>query len=98
MSFGYGFHFIFNCLNYFYRNECEKNNIPIPSNMNEFTNLCNKHKDDLKKYLLQNLYESGINPQQNINFELFKVWAKNDNPLLIEYSGKKFCFANSLNF
>lgn len=97
-TWGSGFHYIYNCLNYFYRKECEKSNIPIPNNMNEFNAVIGRHQEDLKNFLLQNLYESGVNPRQNINFEMFKLWAKIENPVIIEYAGKNFMFATSLNF
>ncbi|MCQ2816990.1 MAG: hypothetical protein MJ252_06970 [archaeon] len=93
-----GFNYVYNSLNYFYRKECQQNNIPIPSSMNDFLIMLNRHKDDLKNYLIRSLCESGLNPSANISFEEFKKWAKNDNPVIIEYAGKSFGFATNLNF
>jgi hypothetical protein len=97
-SWIYGFNYIFNYINYYYKQEFMQKNIPIPSNQGELHNLVNKHKEDLNNYLVKSLYDSGININSAINYENFKHWALKDNTVEIIYSGKIFRFATGLKY
>ena len=92
------FNYIFNFINYFYRQEFIQKNIPIPSNQTELHNLVNRHKEDLQNYLIKSFYDSGINIKSAITYDNFKHWALKDNTLEIIYSGKMFRIATGLKY
>ena len=97
-SWIFGFNYIFNFINYFYRQEFIKKNIPIPSNKGELHNLVNRHKEDLHNYLIKSFYDSGININSAITYDSFKHWVLKDNTVEIIYSGKIFRIATGLKY
>ena len=97
-SWKYGFNFVFSFVNYYLKQEFIKNNIPLPQSQNDFTNVINRHSEDLNNYLIKNLYDSGINSNQQITYEMFKEWILKDNTIEITYANKIFRFATSILF
>ena len=97
-SWKYGFTFVFSFVNYYLKQEFIKNNIPLPQSQNDFTNVINRHSEDLNNYLIKNLYDSGINSNQQITYEMFKEWILKDNTIEITYANKIFRFATSILF
>ena len=93
-----GFNFIFSFINYYYKVEFTRNNIPLPQSQNDFAALVNRHKEDLSNYLVKNLYDSGIYSNQQITYEMFRNWAMKDNTIEIVYANKVFRFAKSILF
>ena len=93
-----GFNFIFSFINYYYKVEFTRNNIPLPQSQNDFAALVNRHKEDLSNYLVKNLYDSGIYSNQQITYEMFRNWAMKDNTIEIVYANKVFRFATSILF
>ena len=93
-----GFNFIFSFINYYYKVEFTRNNIPLPQSQNDFAALVNRHKEDLSNYLVKNLYDSGIYSNQQITYEMFRNWAMKDNTIEIVYAKKVFRFATSILF
>ena len=93
-----GFNYVYNFINYFYRQEFIQKNIPIPSNKGELHNLVNRHKEDLHNYLIKSFYDSGINTNSAISYDSFKHWALKDNTVEIIYSGKIFRIATGLKY
>ena len=93
-----GFNFIFSFINYYYKVEFTRNNIPLPQSQNDFAALVNRHKEDLSNYLVKNLYDSGIYSNQQITYEMFRNWAMKDNTIDIVYANKVFRFATSILF
>ena len=93
-----GFNFIFSFINYYYKVEFTRNNIPLPQSQNDFAALVNRHKEDLSNYLVKNLYDSGIYSNQQITYEMFRNWALKDNTIEIVYANKVFRFATSILF
>ncbi len=91
-----GFNYIFGYINYYLRNEFIQKKIPIPSSRDEMMTIVNRHKQDLHNYLVKNLYDSGINSNGPISFEMFKNWVLKDNTLEINYGNKLFRFATSI--
>ena len=73
-----GFNFIFSFINYYYKVEFTRNNIPLPQSQNDFALLVNRHSEDLSNYLVKNLYDSGIYSNQQITYDMFKNWASDD--------------------
>lgn len=93
-----GFNFIFSFINYYYKVEFTRNNIPLPQSQNDFAAMVNRHKEDLSNYLVKNLYDSGIYSNQQITYEMFRNWAMKDNTIEIVYANKVFRFATSILF
>ena len=93
-----GFNFIFSFINYYYKVEFTRNNIPLPQSQNDFAALVNRNKEDLSNYLVKNLYDSGIYSNQQITYEMFRNWAMKDNTIEIVYANKVFRFATSILF
>lgn len=93
-----GFNFIFSFINYYYKVEFTRNNIPLPQNQNDFVALINRHSEDLSNYLVKNLYDSGLYSNQQITYEMFRNWALKDNTIEIVYANKVFRFATSILF
>lgn len=93
-----GFNYIFGFINYYLRDEFTKKNIPIPSSKDEMMSIINRHKEELNHYLIKNLYDSGINTNAPISFDLFKNWILKDNSIEINYGNKLFKFATSILF
>lgn len=93
-----GFNFVFSFVNYYLKQEFLANNIPLPQSQNDFTNVINRHSEDLNNYLVKNLYDSGINSNQQITYDMFKEWALKDNTIEITYANKFFRFATSILF
>lgn len=93
-----GFNFIFSFINYYYKVEFTRNNIPLPQSQNDFALLVNRHSEDLSNYLVKNLYDSGIYSNQQITYDMFKNWAMKDNTIEIVYANKVFRFATSILF
>ena len=91
------FSYIYNALNY-YKKEFYQNNIPLPNDMNDFVSIINKHRNTLRDFLIQNLYDSGIDSQQHITYERFTNWIVKDNTIEITYASKIFRFATSILF
>ena len=91
-----GFNYIFGYINYYFKNEFNQKNIPVPSSRDEMMSIINRHKEDLHNYLVKNLYESGINSNAPISYEMFKNWVLKDNTLEINYGNKLFRFATSI--
>ena len=93
-----GFNFIFSFINYYYKVEFTRNNIPLPQSQNDFALLVNRHSEDLSNYLVKNLYDSGIYSNQQITYDMFRNWAMKDNTIEIVYANKVFRFATSILF
>ena len=93
-----GFNFMFSFINYYYKVEFTRNNIPLPQSQNDFAAMVNRHKEDLSNYLVKNLYDSGIYSNQQITYEMFRNWAMKDNTIEIVYANKVFRFATSILF
>ena len=93
-----GFNFIFSFINYYYKVEFTRNNIPLPQSQNDFAAMVNRHKEDLSNYLVKNLYDSGIYSNQQITYEMFRNWAMKDNTIEIVYANRVFRFATSILF
>lgn len=85
-------------LDYYFKAEFAKNNIPVPQSQNDFTNLITRHSEDLHNYLVKSLYDSGINSNQQITFDIFKGRTLKDNSIEITYANKIFRFATSILF
>ena len=58
--------------------------------------IINRHKEDLKSFLIKNLYDSGIDSNSPISFEQYKNWILKDNTVEINYANKLFRFATSI--
>ena len=93
-----GFNFIFSFINYYYKVEFTRNNIPLPQSQNDFALLVNRHSEDLSNYLVKNLYDSGIYSNQQITYDMFRNLAMKDNTIEIVYANKVFRFATSILF
>ena len=91
------FSYIYNALNY-YKKEFNQNNVPLPNDMNDFVSIMNKHRNTLRDFLIQNLYDSGIDSQQHITYNQFTNWIVKDNTIEITYASKIFRFATSILF
>ena len=93
------FKYLYDYINYYLRDEFNKRQIVVPSNLQELYGLIGLHEDDLKNYLISSLYDSGfININGQIGFDLFKNWAMKDTHTELTYGGVCFKFANNLNF
>ena len=98
-SWKYNFKYIFNYINSNLKDEFSKNNIIIPSSVEDLYSILNFHEDDLKNYLITSLNEIGhSNIDKPLTFDIFKKWAVSDNDTQIAYGGKIFKFANSFTF
>lgn len=97
-SWKYGFNYVFSYINYYFKQEFIKNNIPLPQSQNDFTNVIKRHSQDLHNYLVKNLYDSGININQQITYGMFSEWILKDNTTEITYAKKVFRFATSILF
>ena len=97
-SWKLGFNYVYSFINYYFKAEFAKNNIPVPQSQNDFTNLITRHSEDLHNYLVKSLYDSGINSNQQITFDIFKGRALKDNSIEITYANKIFRFATSILF
>ena len=84
-SWKLGFNYVYSFINYYFKAEFAKNNIPVPQSQNDFTNLITRHSEDLHNYLVKSLYDSGINSNQQITFDIFKGRALKDNSIEITY-------------
>jgi hypothetical protein len=70
--------------------------IPIPSTRDELLCIIERHKEELRSYLIKNLYDSGINSNEPIYFNKFINWIIKDNTVEINYANKLFKFATSI--
>ena len=97
-SWDTSFSSLYNIINYKFKPEFTANRIPIPPSQRDLVAVGTRHSENLYNYLVKNLYDSGINTNQNITYEEFKKWAMKDNTIEINYAGKYFRFATSLMF
>ena len=95
-----GFNFIFSFINYYYKVEFTRNNIPLPQSQNDFAALVNRHKEDLRNYLVKKgqfnistrKYKGGIHSIKfiddniNVSDEISKLWLIGKNVELMNTS------------
>ena len=91
-----GLNYIFGFINYYLKQEFIEKKIPIPSNRDELLSIIDRHKEELKTYLIKSLYDSGINSNEPIYFNQFINWIIKDNTVEINYANKLFKFATSI--
>jgi len=93
------FKYLFDYINYCLRDEFTRRQIVIPNNLQELYGLVGIHEEDLKSYLVESFYNSGVfDIKSPIGFNVFKNWSMKDNNTEIIYGGMSFKFANNLNF